>query len=307
MRFFYLIVCISTIISMQSTITAFSFKKIYNYVLPTKLHQEVVYEEYNPKKITHFSLKNIQGNITITSDSKTDKIFLKATKKAPEPELLNQLTFTHTIKGQEFSINTAFNDINGFIDFEIIVPHSIALNVSTQEGTVTIKDPQAPTQANTQKGSITINNAKSSIHATTHIKGTIILNNCQGPITAQTNSGTIIINDAHSNVVAQTNNGSIQMFAREISSTSTIKLATVSGSILLHLPPDTNADLQAYTKQGTITSDHFITLKPQTTQLNRTAWKRLQKQVDGILGSGEAHITLSSVKSDIKLLEMKTT
>jgi DUF4097 and DUF4098 domain-containing protein YvlB len=181
----------------------------------------------------------------------------------------------------------------------------MAFTVNTLDGDTYIKDAHAPLRVSSQKGSITLVNPHNAVEAQSHIKGNIALYNPQGRIKAETNNGNISIFDAQSSVIADTQTGSIEMFAREVPSTSTIKLATVSGNIMLHLPPDVNADLQASTKQGTVTSDHFITLKPQTTQLNKYTWKRIQKQVDGTIGSGEAQIKLSSVKSNIKVLETK--
>ena len=307
MRLLSFVLSICTIIYAQSTIADFSFKKIYRTIVPHKLHQETVYEELNPKKATILTVKNKSGNVSIKTDPQQSTIFVKATKKTAELELLPKITFNHEIKNQDMTIESAFNpeEIDGYIDLDIIVPQKMAFTVNTLDGDTYIKDAYAPLRVSTQKGSITLVNPHNAVEAQSHVKGNIALYNPQGRIKAETNHGNIIIFDAQSSVIADTQTGSIEMFAREVPSTSTIKLATVSGNIMLHLPPDVNADLQASTKQGTVTSDHFITLKPQTTQLNKYTWKRIQKQVDGTIGSGEAQIKLSSVKSNIKVLETK--
>lgn len=307
MRYLYLIVCIFSIIYTQSTIAEFSFKKILHSVMPSKTIQDTLFEEYDPKNATLFTLKNKQGNVTISTDKSQKAIFLKAIKKAYKPEDLNKLTFQQKISGQEFIIEITYDaaTIDGSIDFEIIIPSALAINVSSEEGSVIVKNTSAPARINTAKGTIEVINAHNSVEAITQEKGSITFHKPHGRIKAQTNSGNIFIHDAQSTVVADTHYGSIEMYAKEVPSTCSINLTTVSGSIVLHLPSDVNADLKAYTKHGIITSDHFITLKPQTTQLNRQAWRRLQKQVDGILGTGEAQIKLSSVRSDIKLLEIK--
>lgn len=307
MRLVSLILSICTIIYTSSTIADFSFKKIYRTIVPHKLHQETVYEELNPQKATILTVKNKQGNVSIKTDPQQKNIYVKATKKSAEPEMLPKIAFNHEIKNQEMIIESAFNpdEIDGYIDLDIIVPVKMVFNVSTLEGDTYIKDAQAPLRINSQKGSITLVNPHNSVDVQTQIKGNIALYNPHGRIKAETNSGNIAIFEAQSSVIADTQNGNISMIAKEVPSTSTIKLTTVSGNIMLHLPADVNADVQAATKYGTVTSDHFITLKPQTTQLNKYAWKRIQKQVDGIIGSGEAQIKLSSVKSNIKLLETK--
>jgi putative adhesin len=307
MRIHYLIVCISSIFVSSNTITAFSFKKLYTNFIPGKLHQEVIFEEHAPQKAALLTVKNKAGNITIKTDSQHDMIFLKATKKTSEKEDLTKVTFKSIAQGPEFVIEATYDnqEVKGTIDFDLIVPQKLAVNAHTNDGLVRICQSQCPVKASTTKGSIEVVNAHNSVDVTTHQKGAITLYQPEGRIKAQTNNGTITIHDAQSSVIANTNHGSIEFFAKEIPSTSSIKLATNSGSILLHLPPDVNADLQASTKYGTITSDHYITLKPHTTQLNRTAWKHLQKKVDGTLGSGEAQIIVNSIKSDIKLIEVK--
>lgn len=307
MRYLYLILCIFSIIYTQSTIAEFSFKKILNSVMPSKTIQDTIFEEYNPQKISLFTLKNKRGNIMISVDDSQKTIFLKAIKKAFKQEDLGKLTFQQKIVGPEFIIDITYDaaSIDGSIDFEVIMPSQLAINVSSEEGSVIIKNTHAPARISTSKGTIEVINAYNTVDAMTQEKGSITFHKPHARIKAQTNSGNIFIHDAQGTVMADTHYGSIEMYAKEVPSTSTINLTTISGSIMLHLPPDVNADLKAYTKYGMITSDHFITLKPQTTQLNRQAWKRLQKQVDGILGTGEAQIKLSSVRSNIKLLEIK--
>ncbi len=309
MPYFSLILCIFSIIFTQSTTALLSFKKMYSYIVPQTVHQEVVYEEYDPKKATVLTVKNKNGAVVIKTDPNQPHIFLKAIKKTWDIEQITHLAFTQKVTGQEMLIEATYdeNTVDGSIDFEIIVPQKLALTVTTLEGSIAINDAYGPTRVIAQRGPIEINNAHNSVDASTTVKGSITFHNPYARIKAQTNSGNIIIHDAHATVVAEAKYGSIEMFAKGIPSTSTINLATVSGAILLHMPSEVNADIQAYTKHGIITCDHFITLKPQTTQLNRQAWKRLQKQIDGVLGTGEAQIKLSSVKSDIKLLEMKNT
>jgi hypothetical protein len=307
MRTHYLIVSIFSIIVSSNTITAFSFKELYTSFIPGKMHQEVIFEEHTPQNASLLTIKNKAGNITIKTDSNHEMIFLKATKKTYEKEDLAKVTFKCAVHGPEVMIEASYDNqtVKGIIDFDLIVPQKLAVNAHTDEGSVKICQSHCSVKASTAKGPIEIVNAHGSVDAVTHQKGSITFRQPEGRIKAQTNNGPITIYDAQSSVVANTNNGSIEFFAKEIPSTSSIKLATNSGSILLHLPPDVNADLQASTKHGMITSDHFITLKPHTTQLNRTAWKRLQKEVDGTLGSGEAQIIVNSIRSDIKLIEVK--
>lgn len=306
MRTQSLILCICSIILSTNTITAFSFKKFYSTIIPGKLEQETIFEEHPPQKASLLTVKNRQGSITIKTDANHNTIFLKATKKAFEKDDLAKLAFSYKAQGQEIIIQSTHDEsIDGSIDFELVIPQTLAVNILNQNGSVKVCHSKAPVKVTTQKGPIEVVNPANTVEAISHQKGSIVVHQPHDRIKAQTTNGNITIFDAQNSITANTHNGSIELYAKEIPSTSAIKLASNSGSIILHLPPDVNADLQASTKYGIITSDHYVTLKPHTTQLNKNAWRRLQKEVEGTLGSGEAQIIVSSVRSDIKLIEIK--
>lgn len=297
---------ISTILVTHGTMSAFSFKKLYGYVVPSKMPQEIVYEEYPAKKVTKVTIHNKAGNISIKTDQNQPAVLLKAVKKALEEEQLAHHTIAQKVVGQEMFIDIDKEaTTSGSVDLNLIIPATVAVSVSTDNGSIFFKESRNPITACTGNGSIEIRNAHSTVEATTQQKGSIAIYKPYDHVKANTQHGNIIIKDACSTIVANTTYGNIQLFAKEVPSTSLIKLSSVAGSVSVHLPPETNADIQASTEHGTIFSDHFITLKPQTTQLNRYTWKRLQRHIDGTLGTGEAQIKVSSVRNDIKLLELK--
>jgi len=313
MRIHILTVCLFTIMYSPHTRT-FSWEDIYSYVrpiMPGKMEQEIVYEEYNPQNATVLRVKNKKGNVVIKADKNQSTISLKAIKKSSDIEQLPQLTFTCTPSATDLIIEANYDEktTTGQIEFELIVPHRLAINVHTTEGTIYAKQLGSPCILNTQKGDIEVRDCYNCVDARTHHKGNINFNNCHKRITCQTQYGAIKIFDAHESILASTYHGAIEMSAREIPSTSTIKLSTVSGAITLHLPPDVNADLQATTQRGTVTSVPPITLRAQTIPVNDTTWKMARKNINGILGdvlgNSAAQIKLSSVRSDIKLLERK--
>lgn len=297
-------VSICSIILVQSTISGFSFKELYHTFIPPKLYQETVYEKINPKTASLLLVKNECGNVTVVSDKNETLIALKVTKKSPHAERLPKLTYKQTINGQEMCIEHSANELQEYesVDFDIIVPQKLAQTITTNKGNILSKDCVTPSRLSATSGNIEVCNAQNSVDAITYEKGVIAFINPCARVKAQTRNDNIrIFNSCHS-VIAKSQNGNIIWYAKQVPSTGIINLESVTGSVSAHLPSEVNADIYAYTERGTITSDHMITLKPQTTQLNRQAWKRLQKEIEGTLGSGEAQIKLSSVKSDIKLL-----
>lgn len=304
MHKFFSIVSICSIILMQSTIADFSFKKIYHTFIPPKLYQETVYEKINPKSASLLTVKNECGNVTMAADKNETLVALKVTKKSPVPERLANLCYKQNITGQELLIEHVGTDLQEYesIDFDIIVPQKLAQTVTTKIGNIMSKDCATPSRLSAVQGNIAINNAQNSVDAVTYEKGTIAFTNPHARVKAQTRNDNIRVYNSFHSVIASSKAGNINLYAKEVPSTSIIDLASESGMVAVHLPQEVNADVHAFTQMGTITSDHMITLKPQTTQLNRQAWKRLQKEIEGTLGSGEAQIKLSSLKSDIKLL-----
>lgn len=307
MKLVKIAVSINTLLIMQSCLAEFSFKKIYHTIIPPKLYQETVYEKINPRTASLLTVKNECGNVLMSTDKNETLVALKVTKKSPLQERLAKLSYKQNVTGQELLIEHAGTDLQEYesIDFDIIVPQKLAQTVTSKTGNILCKDCATPSRLSTVNGNIEVNNAQNSVDAVTYEKGAIAFTNPHARIKAQTQNGNIRVYNSYHSVVANSKNGNINLYAKEVPSTSIINLASVSGTISAHLPSEVNADVQAYTQLGTITSDHMITLKPQTTQLNRQAWKRLQKEIEGTLGSGEAQIKLSSVKSDIKLLEAK--
>lgn len=297
---------ICTIILHNNTISAFSWKKIYNSIIPQKELKEVVYEEYILPQGT-LTVKNKRGNIQIKTGWDTDKIFLKAIKQTRSPEELPLLIYKHSNANAGVILQTQYDEstVHGSIDFELLVPHIITVNIITQDGTITVNAVNNPLILQSEYGNIEVTQARNSIHATINQTGSITIHQPYAAVYAQTHSGGITIYDAQASVFASTGSGALHCHCKKVPSTAIIKLTTDSGAISLFLPPDVNASLQAETKYGTITSQQFITIKPFTTQLNKDAWKRFKKEISGTFGTGEAQIKLNSQNGFIKILEEK--
>src|SRR5262249_4358763 len=141
------------------------------------------------------------------------------------------------------------------------------------------------------------------VYAHTETNGSIAINQASGPVQAITNHGGITIHDAKNSVIAQTSKGKITVHCASIPATGSIQLTTNSGMITLAMPTSANATIQGQTTHGTLLSEHYLTIKPQTTKLNDDAWARFKKEVHGTLGTGESAIKLSSVHSNIKIVD----
>ena len=134
-------------------------------------------------------------------------------------------------------------------------------------------------------------------HNPVHIK------NCEGSLAAKTTNGAINLKNCTNSVKAESVGGKIALSCKTLAPTHHIKLESVKSSITLSLPKQADATVQANTASGTITSDHAICLKSQTCKLNNSSWQQLQRNIEGTLGQGGAHIALNSNKGNIKILK----
>ncbi|MBY0109846.1 MAG: hypothetical protein K2X90_01920 [Candidatus Babeliaceae bacterium] len=99
--------------------------------------------------------------------------------------------------------------------------------------------------------------------------------------------------------------GNIEIVLSKFSVDSSIFVHNKKGSIMVEAPKKIQAQLAASTLRGTITSELFITLQPQTTLLGKDYWHRVKKEVNGFLGDGGAPVTLEAEYGDIKIRAKK--
>ena len=300
---------LSTLLSfafIHSPLTASpSFKKVSAF-FGGYPYEEVLQKEYKIEKQGTMIIKNIDGPITITTGWKKNTIFLKAIKKSNKPEQLPYIKVVDKqIAPDKLMIKTEYTQTKtkGFVEYELIVPTDIRLQISTNQGAIKIKEIQGPISATTVQGDIEIIKTNNVIHAQTTKTGSIVIDQAHGAISATAHHGDITIDHSYQSILATTSKGHISAICNAVPSTSSIRLETNSGLITLALPTTTNASFRGKTVRGTITSNHYLTLKPCTTKLNTMAWSRFKKEVDGIFGTGEAEIKCRSNYGNIKIVE----
>jgi len=305
---FYTIFLISFLF-YQTSLCKLSLEGIYNNFF-SKPVKQTFQKELELSKNGTLSIKNIYGNINIKTNWEKNSIMLQATKQISKKEnpddtiikIDKQLAKNKIVIKTEYKNNKTKSPVN----YELIVPNNIIANLETKNGNITIKHTEGSINAHTEKGVIKISETKGTIVANV-VRGNIFIDQSDGNIEVSTKYGNIHIADATKNVSATTQSGHIKSACKHIPSVGSVELATGSGNISLALPSKTNAELKARTAKGVLLSEHFITLKPQTTTLDRYAWGRFKREVDGSLGSGESIIKLSSNSGNIKILKEATT
>lgn len=272
----------------------------------SKKHHKIVHKEYDLPSQEKLIIHNINGSISIKTNWQHQKVALSATIKGSSPEELHAVQIADRRSKGALELHSTTKDpaMHAVIDYELIVPSNLALELTTKNGNIYLKQVTKPTLVTTQNGSIDIYKAQHSVIAHCVETGSITIEHAQNTVKAVTAQGDISISDAHQSVVAHTKKGNIALAAHKVPSTAKIELMSNAGNITIDLPPDVNADVQAHTKKGLVTCQHYITLKPCTMQLtDKHSYDRFKREVEGTIGSGEAQIFVSALKGNIAIEE----
>ena len=224
-----------------------------------------------------FSLKNVNGSITITT-WKEDKVDIKALKTTKgDPDKLKEVKIEVEATANSVSVNTIFprgKNIRVSVNYKVKVPQGVNLGkVKSTNGSVYITGPVGHTNASTTNGRIELDGAKGAISLSS-TNGRIEAVNIKGELDADTTNGTIVL----------------EMLSFE----DTIKAKTTNGSITLRIGSleKVNADLNARTVNGSISLDLPVTLK---------SMKKSRRSLEGQIGQGGPEISLRTTNGSIKI------
>ncbi len=224
-----------------------------------------------------FSLKNVNGSITITT-WKEDKVDIKALKTTKgDPDKLKEVKIEVEATANSVSVDTIFpkwKNIRVSVNYEVKVPQGVNLGkVKSTNGSVYITGPVGHTNASTTNGRIELDGAKGTVSLSS-TNGRIEAVNIRGELDADTTNGTIVL----------------EMLSFE----DAIKAKTTNGSITLRVGSleKVNADFNAITTNGSISLDLPVTLK---------SMKKSRRSLEGQIGQGGPEISLRTTNGSIKI------
>lgn len=226
-----------------------------------------------------FSLKNVNGSITITT-WKEDKVDIKALKTTKgDPDKLKEVKIEVEATTNSVSVNTIFpkwKNIRVSVNYEVKVPQGVNLGkVKSTNGSVYITGPVGHTNASTTNGRIELDGAKGTVSLSS-TNGRIEAVNIRGELDVYTTNGTIVL----------------EMLSFE----DTIKAKTTNGNITLRVGSleKVNADFNARTTNGSISLDLPVTLK---------SMKKSRRSLEGQIGQGGPEISLRTTNGSIKIIK----
>lgn len=211
-------------------------------------------------KNAQIEIYNTEGSVTVKPWSQP-RIALDIQKTGSQ-ELNEATTITSKVTGAEVLIRTHPKDekSSAQVDYTLRVPEDVSLKITQTRGDVNILGIEGDIDISLEQGSIDIKGSKKS-------------------------------------VIAKTGSGSIFLDQTKLLDPHSIFLQSPDkGNITLALRPETYASLSATAQNGTITSEHPVTMTIST-KLDKTWTERLKKEVTGILGKAKTDGDPSALES----------
>lgn len=211
-----------------------------------------------------FELSNVNGTVRIEGWDKNE-IEIRAVKTTPEKEsLLDLVDIDVDAKPDAVSISTRYPQEEGVevaVDYVIHVPRGAQLNhVNNINGTLRIFSAESIGELHTVNGNIEVYESSGNVHA-------------------------------------HTTNGNVYVELKHPTDARGASVETTNGSVLLAIPADLPADLEARCMNGSFSSDLPLVIKgadqPRT--------------VHGRLGRGGTPIHLGTVNGTIHVVALRST
>lgn len=209
----------------------------------------------------YLSLENINGDVTIEGWKKNE-VSIVAVKSGKTKDI-DRITVSIEIdkyEGKDWIHVSTHYDIfslnSGRVDYTIKVPSGAILeDIELVNGNVKV----------------------------TGVTGYLSLGTVNGSITATGMTG---------NAWVETINGNLDLSFDKMSSGQSVDLESVNGVVILRIPADANAQVDAETLNGNVSSDFGLTVE-------KGEW--VGRSMEGLLGSGGARISIETVNGNIEI------
>ncbi|MGB9430930.1 MAG: DUF4097 family beta strand repeat-containing protein [Candidatus Acidiferrum sp.] len=211
-----------------------------------------------------FELNNVNGTVRIEGWDK-DEVEVRAVKTTPDKEsLLDLVAIDVEAKPDALSVSTRYPQQEGVevaVDYVIHVPRHVQLShVSNINGTLRIYSSESLGELHTVNGNIEVYESSGNMHA-------------------------------------HTTNGNIYVELKSAGDARGASAETTNGSVLLAIPLDLPAELEARCMNGSFSSDLPMVMRGAVQP----------RTVRGILGHGGAPIHLGTVNGTIRVVALRST
>ncbi len=211
-----------------------------------------------------FELQNVNGTVEVQGWDR-DTVEIHAVKSAKHRESdLDRVSIEVDAKSDAISLVTRYPQDEGVevvVDYTVRVPRSARVqHLGTVNGTLRVAGLDALEDLHTVNGNIEVFESGGNVHA-------------------------------------HTTNGSVQLELARLHDKDGAAAETTNGSILLAIPTDTHADLEARSLNGSFSSELPLTMQGSLRP----------REVHGRFGNGGAPIRLNTVNGGIRVVALRST
>ena len=232
---------------------------------------------YPATGISALNAETHSGAISVTTSTDTvitvDVLRYAYGKNETDAEqAIVNVVFSDTIVGGELGVKAEMPSGSRpyGANFTITAPESIALSLSTTNGSVSVANTVGDLNASTTNGSVEL----------TGTSGTASVSSTNGSLAVSVHSG---------GIEGKTTNGAVDCDLAALGATDSVGLATTNGKVTLLLPENVSALIEATNTNGLITIyDYTVTYEIQT-----------EHHLRARIGSGASSITITTTNGDV--------
>jgi len=242
----------------------FAFLLALAWAVPSRAISKEFNQSYPLQSGGTFELQNVNGTVEVQGWDR-EEVEIHAVKTAKQKESdLERVFIDVNAKPDSISVDTRYPQDEGVevvVEYTVHVPHGAHIeHLGTVNGTLRISGVGDLGDLHSVNGSIEVYEGGGAVHA-------------------------------------HTTNGNLHIELAHTGERNGVSAETTNGSVLLAIPSDTQADLEARSMNGTFFSE--LPLSMQSTQRPR--------EVHGILGRGGAPIKLRTVNGGIRVIILRST
>ncbi len=124
------------------------------------------------------------------------------------------------------------------------------------------------------------------------VNGNVKITGVTGYLSLGTVNGSITASGMTGNAWVETVNGNLDLSFDKMSGGQSVDLESVNGAVVLRIPANANAQVDAETLNGNVSSDFGLTVE-------KGEW--VGRSMEGLLGSGGARIAIETVNGNIEI------
>lgn len=179
------------------------------------------------------------------------------------------------------------------VDFTVSLPRGVRLVATSGNGDVDIRNAGSDVEAASGNGEVSVNGAGGYVDASSG-NGDINVDRAGGHVDASSGNGDITVNTSRGPVSAHSGNGRIEVEMASLAGDDDMEFNTGNGSIVVKLPANVSATIEANVSQNGFETDFPIQMPG--------GWR--SDHIRGTIGNGGRRIRMSTGNGHVALRKM---